>query len=661
MLWRQCVSGLLLAISVGCGAPAPTAHSSQTVITWTPPASIAAGTALGPAQLNAVANVPGAFAYSPPAGTVLSAGAHTLTTTFTPVDTSKYQNAAASVSITVTQSQKVIPLISWSPEASIVAGTPLGANQLDATANVPGSFIYNPGVGTVLSAGAHTLTATFTPNDTNDYAVATDTNTITITTGNLNPTGPTVNVDPSMSTQEIQSALNGAPTGSTVLFAPGTYKVTSPITVPCANLQLTGPISTPPSATLIASYQNRTLLVFNGGCPNLGSIRYLDFANTGAVYFGIGNNSNLIFEHNLVSNLPSMLSDTESESGLYFDGNLSTMLSNVLVQYNTFGSTTSCSAAFATSTDEGGYCAGVLTSEGELNKITIQYNKFDHLEEGIHFNQLQPWNPGAKDSVCIRCKIDNNYIAHYHRIGIEIQIETPTDSVMLEHNVIADPLNSSYGTFAVSLACCSWGNTMGTEGFSPALIFNDNLIIASQPCGYECPPFGVEFWGTGSLGTNSMIEGTFSNGYTWGYGAGPWAINNNYICGPNYPTQGGYISNEEHQTNPPSQSGNVIVPQCQALTSTAPTIAPHGGSFSTAQMVTLSDPSANTGIWYTTDGSTPVPGSGTSRYYDGPFMISTTTIIKAIGMWGNQIQPTSYPQGYGYVPSKVIAATFVQQ
>ncbi len=43
-------------------------------VTWATPADITQGQALGAAQLDATASVPGTFAYSPPAGTVLPAG-----------------------------------------------------------------------------------------------------------------------------------------------------------------------------------------------------------------------------------------------------------------------------------------------------------------------------------------------------------------------------------------------------------------------------------------------------------------------------------------------------------------------------------------------------------------------------------------------------------
>src|SRR5262249_46201195 len=90
-------------------------------ITWSNPADITYGTALSGTQLNAPASVPGTFAYSPQAGTILNAGNNqTLQVVFTPTDTIHYNNANASVSINVVQAT---PAITWSNPANIVYGT----------------------------------------------------------------------------------------------------------------------------------------------------------------------------------------------------------------------------------------------------------------------------------------------------------------------------------------------------------------------------------------------------------------------------------------------------------------------------------------------------------------------------------------------------------
>lgn len=60
--------------------------TATATITWTNPAPITYGTPLSSAQLNASASVSGAFNYSPPGGTVLSAGSQTLSVKFNPTD-----------------------------------------------------------------------------------------------------------------------------------------------------------------------------------------------------------------------------------------------------------------------------------------------------------------------------------------------------------------------------------------------------------------------------------------------------------------------------------------------------------------------------------------------------------------------------------------------
>jgi hypothetical protein len=82
------------------GSAAIEISKATPVLTWPQPAAVASGTVLGAAQLNATANVAGTFAYSPAAGTVLTA-TQELSVTFTPADATNYNPAQASVTITV--------------------------------------------------------------------------------------------------------------------------------------------------------------------------------------------------------------------------------------------------------------------------------------------------------------------------------------------------------------------------------------------------------------------------------------------------------------------------------------------------------------------------------------------------------------------------------
>jgi len=112
-------------------------------------------------------------------GTVLTAGTHTLSVTFTPSDTTDYSGATGSVTLTVTQAT---PTITWAVPAAVIQGTALSSTQLDATANVAGSFSYVPPTGTVMSSsGTQTLSVTFTPTDATDYTTATDEVSLSVT------------------------------------------------------------------------------------------------------------------------------------------------------------------------------------------------------------------------------------------------------------------------------------------------------------------------------------------------------------------------------------------------------------------------------------------------------------------------------------------------
>jgi hypothetical protein len=154
-----------------------TVNTATPTITWAAPSAITYGTGLNSTQLDATANVPGSFVYSPAAGTVLSAGSQTLSVTFTPTDATDYAAATATVTLTV---NKAAPALTWAAPSAIAYGAALNSTQLNATASVPGTFVYSPSAGTVLTSGSQTLSVTFTPTDTADYNTATAAVTLTV-------------------------------------------------------------------------------------------------------------------------------------------------------------------------------------------------------------------------------------------------------------------------------------------------------------------------------------------------------------------------------------------------------------------------------------------------------------------------------------------------
>ncbi len=146
-------------------------------ITWPTPAAITYGTALSSRQLDATTSVQGTFAYTPASGTVLPVGAAALSVTFTPTNTTLYDSATKTVTLTVNQET---PTIRWPNPASVSYGTALSSRQLDATCSVPGTFSYASTIGTLLPVGANTLSVTFSPTDTTDYVSATQTTTLVV-------------------------------------------------------------------------------------------------------------------------------------------------------------------------------------------------------------------------------------------------------------------------------------------------------------------------------------------------------------------------------------------------------------------------------------------------------------------------------------------------
>jgi hypothetical protein len=216
---------------------------ARPIVTWSAPGSITFGTALSATQLNATANVPGTFIYTPPAGAILSGGnGQTLSVTFTPANATVYTSAIAVTTINVSQAA---PTVTWSPPVSITYGTALSAAQLNATANVPGTFVYSPPAGTILSAGnAQTFSVTFTPSSGGDYAIVTTTATISVAQAHptvIWSTPAPITVGTPLSAAQLNATAN----------VPGTFAYTpaAGIILPAGDGQALSVVFTPADAT----------------------------------------------------------------------------------------------------------------------------------------------------------------------------------------------------------------------------------------------------------------------------------------------------------------------------------------------------------------------------------------------------------------------------
>ncbi len=108
-----------------------------------------------------------------------SGTAYTVSATYAgDTDISLSATATAPTGLTVTKATP--PTITWATPAAITYGTLLSGTQLNATDTLPGTFVYSPASGTMLTVGSQTLGVTFTPTDSTDYSTATKNVTLTV-------------------------------------------------------------------------------------------------------------------------------------------------------------------------------------------------------------------------------------------------------------------------------------------------------------------------------------------------------------------------------------------------------------------------------------------------------------------------------------------------
>jgi hypothetical protein len=132
-------------------------------ITWATPAAITYGTPLSTTQLNATASVPGTFAYTPAAGTVLAAGIQTISVTFTPTDTVDYSPAESTATLTVNPAPIVAYTLTSSTQSvsgstSVTLG--LTSTNYVGTVSFATSVTSTDGAASTVSASAPSVTLT---------------------------------------------------------------------------------------------------------------------------------------------------------------------------------------------------------------------------------------------------------------------------------------------------------------------------------------------------------------------------------------------------------------------------------------------------------------------------------------------------------------------
>lgn len=140
------------------------------------------------------------------------------------------------LSVTMTPVMPQTPIVTWERPTPIVYGTPLNANQLDASSNVPGTFSYtlanaDPTTNDVLTAGTdrsawktvlhagldQILTVTFTPTDVN-YKPIVQTRTLDVLQAPLTVTANNASVVYGQPIPALTGTVSGLVYGDTNAF-----------------------------------------------------------------------------------------------------------------------------------------------------------------------------------------------------------------------------------------------------------------------------------------------------------------------------------------------------------------------------------------------------------------------------------------------------------
>lgn len=201
----------------------------EPAVTWTPPASIVYGTPLNATQLNATADVPGEFVYSPQAGAVLSAGENqALTVTFIPADSEQYEQVTSTVFLDVLRAPLSISVTSVSKlyldPLPAFAMTPSGFVNGDTVAALSGSPVFQTSATPASFVGTYPVIATglSSPNYVLTYhagALTIEPRPSSTVLGAASP-NPAVHGQAVTIAAAVSSAV-GLPTGSVTLFEGG--------------------------------------------------------------------------------------------------------------------------------------------------------------------------------------------------------------------------------------------------------------------------------------------------------------------------------------------------------------------------------------------------------------------------------------------------------
>ncbi|MFN2456251.1 MAG: Calx-beta domain-containing protein [Pyrinomonadaceae bacterium] len=174
---------------------------------------------------------------------------------------------------------KVTPVIDWMPPNDKFYGTPLSSQQLNATANIPGTFVYNPPAGTILNAALNNnLSVHFTPNDAINYTDADKTVKINIVKAPLTITADDKQRRYGEANPSFTGTINGIANGDNIT---ATFDSNATSISPVGTYQIV-PTLVDPDRRL----KNYTQTVNNGTLTIIKGVQTISWNNPASITYG---------------------------------------------------------------------------------------------------------------------------------------------------------------------------------------------------------------------------------------------------------------------------------------------------------------------------------------------------------------------------------------
>jgi hypothetical protein len=626
-LSQTCALFVLLAFIAGCGAATNYSNSSLSssdaklsnpTITWNQPSSVPQGTVLGPSELNASADVPGTFTYTPAAGTVLQPGTQTLNAAFTPQDQNKYAPAKVSRTINVTGGSTSPTLKSIALSSNSVALPAGGTQQLTATATYSDKSTQDV-TGSASWSSSSTAVATVASGKVT--GVTAGTAQITASWNGMQATAATVTVTaPAATLQKIQ--VTGSSTiasgNKTQLKATGTYSDQS-------TKDLTASASWSSSNTSVAVVQAGTV---NGINPGTASISASLSGVSASASISVSSKYAVQVDPSMsMSQIQSAINSSQPGDTIAFAAgtyNLTYPALRLQAGRTYLGSTAGATILSGT----GGYDlmtfygdgltvqnftfnGGGLYLGGPVTGVNVENNLFENIgapytnwtteiavfidtsaaNSDISHNAFknlggplltefvdESFSSGIFGYGLSNVTIENNSFDTFNE-GIHIfynnldgkNVHINSNTFVHGHRIAIEQQNSNAGGLEVASNTVSeplnaWALTFGlsiaaTSQSGTGISVHDNLVNGDTPVGAGCTgsgcyyPYGIEAWGTGTQIYNNTIEGLWNHGVAIGDASG-LSVTGNTICGPNMAANNTFVDFEYGSEPNTTISGN---------------------------------------------------------------------------------------------------------